>query len=214
MCGRFTLSVSNEEVKEYLTTNLDVSSIKTESHYPRYNISPGQPILTVIYDGQALRAGDLEWGFLPSFASSGFKPLINARAETISEKPSFKESFQRRRCLILCDGYYEWQRSEDSKQPFYIRKGKGIALMAGIYTSKQLPDGTKKYSAAIITTSANEQLALIHDRMPLFIEEAHALHWLSKEPSLINTNTSFTMYPVSSMVNSSKIDKPELIQPI
>lgn len=214
MCGRFTLSVSNEEVEEYLTTNLEVSSIKIESQYPRYNISPGQSILTIIHDGQRLRAGELEWGFLPSFATPGFKPLINARAETIREKPSFKESFQRHRCLIVSDGYYEWQRSADSKQPFYIRKGNGMALMAGIYTSKQLPDGSKKYTAAIITTSANEQLAGVHDRMPLFIEEDQAFNWLSTHPTLDNTSAPFTLHPVSSMVNSSRVDKAELIQPL
>ena len=214
MCGRFTLGFTNKEIETHLSTQLEISSIKIESIYPRYNISPGQKILSIIHDGQSLRAGELEWGFIPSFASKGFKPLINARAETIMQKPSFKGSFQKRRCLIITDGYYEWQRSENRKQPYYIQKRSGLSYMAGIFTSVDQSDGNKKYTAAIITTSANALLSSIHDRMPLFIEENYISIWLNESPTLNNTNDSFTVYPVSSVVNSSKVDKKELIQPI
>jgi putative SOS response-associated peptidase YedK len=212
MCGRITLTVSNKDIEHHLRSNVDVSSIKINSTYPRYNISPGQPILSIIHDGQSLRAGEIEWGFIPSFATKGFKPLINARAETISQKPSFKESFQRRRCLIVCDGYYEWDRSGDQKQPYYIRKRSGISYIAGIYTAVILPNGDKKYTAAIITTNANDVLSSIHDRMPLFIEPECISDWLHEKPTLNNTNDSFTMHPVSSLVNSSKVDNNQLIQ--
>lgn len=214
MCGRFTLGITNQEIENYLTTNLEVSSMKIESTYPRYNISPGQRVISIIHDGQTLRVGELEWGFIPSFASSSFKPLINARSETIREKPSFKESFQHRRCLIVSDGYYEWQKTQNHKQPFYIKKGSGIAFMAGIYTPVQLPDGTKKFTTAIITTSANNELKAIHDRMPLFIELQNVTTWLREDPQLQNTNEPFMMHPVSTQVNSAKIDHSELIVPI
>ena len=214
MCGRFTLGFTNKEIEDHLTSKLELSSIKIESTYPRYNISPGQKVLSIIHDGQSLRVGELEWGFIPSFANKGFKPIINARAETITQKPSFKDSFQRRRCLIVTDGYYEWQRSENQKQPYYIQKRSGLSYMAGIFTSVVLQDGRKKYTAAIITTNANDALSSVHDRMPLFIEEEYISMWLHDSPTLNNTNDSFTMYPVSTLVNSSKVDNNELIQPI
>lgn len=214
MCGRFTLGITNKEIETHLSTQLEISSIKIESTYPRYNISPGQKILSIIHDGQSLRAGELEWGFIPPTANKGFKALINARAETISQKPSFKDSFQRRRCLIVSDGYYEWQRSEHQKQPYYIQKSSRLSYMAGIFTSVVMPDGKRKYTAAIITTDANVALSRIHDRMPLFIEEEYISMWLNESPTLNNTNDSFSMYPVSTLVNSSKLDNKALIQPL
>ena len=110
MCGRFTIAVNKEDLKEHLYRQFGIEDFEVDIFLPRYNVAPGEKIIAVISDGKNFRAGLMRWGFVPSF-SSGFE-IINARRETLSEKPSFKNSFRNKRCLILADGYYEWKKRE------------------------------------------------------------------------------------------------------
>ena len=212
MCGRFTLGQSNKEIESHLEQAFQISASSIETIYPRYNIAPGQKIVSIIHDGHGFRAGELEWGFTTMQAD--MKPLINARAETLLQKPTFKQSFASKRCIILCDGYYEWQTLDSGKQPYYIQPGSTFGYMAGIYTSAVGSDGQKKHTAAIITTAANPLLSSIHHRMPLFIPESMVGIWLTKEPSLANQQQSFTLTPVSTLVNSIRNDSINCITPM
>src|SRR5690554_4558341 len=132
MCGRYTITVTIEELM--LHYQMDESLIPF--HKPRYNVAPGQMIPAIINDGVKYRLGELQWGFIPSWAKDakiGYK-MINARSETVMDKPSFKDSFRRKRCLIPADGFYEWKKSDGNKQPMRIMlKSKKIFSLAGLY---------------------------------------------------------------------------------
>src|SRR6266498_2607761 len=156
MCGRFTLK-SPGRVK---FDSLNRSSLPPL--FPRYNIAPSQSVLTIVRRAGEREAAFLQWGLIPSWSKDG-KGFINARSETIEDKPSFGESFQRRRCLIPADGFYEWQRSGKIAQPYYFQmQDESPFAFAGIWDEWQ-GDGNPTASCAIITTRANELLASIHD---------------------------------------------------
>lgn len=220
MCGRFTLTVSIEEL-------IDLFGIEqlTFEYHPRYNAAPGQMIATVIGHQGNKRMGQLRWGLIPSWSKDekiGYQ-LINAKAETLEEKPSFRESYLRRRCVIPADGFYEWKNTENGKQPMRIMmKHKGAFAMAGLYDAWMSPDGRKIHSCAIITTSANALVGEIHDRMPVILRAGDIELWLNREireASRLNgllqpypENEMFA-YPVSPAVGNVKNDSPECIMP-
>ncbi len=160
MCGRFTLK-SPGRIK---FDRADRSSLP--SLVPRYNIAPSQNVLVAANFGNELDLRYLVWGRIPSWSKDG-KGFINARSETIVDKPSFSESFQRRRCLIPADGFYEWQRSGKIAQPYFFHmRDESPFAFAGIWDEWQ-GDGKVIASCAIITTKASELLASIHNRMPV-----------------------------------------------
>ena len=221
MCGRFTLTATFEEIID----RFDIQSFLEEELYsPSYNIAPSQSVLAVINDGRVNRMGFLKWGFIPPWAkdlSIGNK-MINARAETISEKPSFRNAFKKKRCIVIADSFYEWKRHEDkTKTPMRIKlKTDELFAMAGIWEGWKSPDGKTLYTCSVITTGPNELMKDIHDRMPVILKRDNEKTWLDPaiadttrlEPLLVPFDENeMETYEVSSLVNSPKNNSIELI---
>ena len=214
MCGRFTLR-SSRRVKLEVARNLDLPL------EPRYNIAPSQNVLTIGDFGAGLEARLLKWGLIPSW-SSAEKGFINARAETLEEKASFRESFQRRRCLIPADGFYEWQRSGKIAQPYFFHmRDESPFAFAGIWDEWK-GDGKAIASCAIITTTANELLASVHDRMPVILSSESQDQWLDDDFEPVTLRNLLVPFPASEMashavsydVNHPKIDDEYLIKAV
>ncbi|WP_071458486.1 SOS response-associated peptidase [Bacillus massilinigeriensis] len=224
MCGRFTLTASMDEILDRFDAQ---AFLEEEIYSPSYNIAPSQSVLAIINDGKANRLGFLKWGLIPPWAkdkSIGYK-MINARAETIAEKPSFRKAFQKKRCLIIADSFYEWRRNEDkTKTPMRITlKGENLFAMAGLWEQWKSPEGKSIYSCSVITTTPNELMAGIHDRMPVILKPEDEQTWLNPENSdakalsqllLPLDHNRMEAYEVSSLVNSPKNNSIELIQKI
>lgn len=222
MCGRFTLSATPIEISQRFDVPLSFFDLYEKS----YNISPSHHILTVIDSGLERRAGLLRWGLIPSWSKDekiGYK-MINARAETIDEKPSFKNAFMKRRCLIIADGFYEWKRQDDTKQPMRITlRDQQLFALAGLWEKWQTPDGNSIYSCTVITTKPNGLMADIHDRMPVILRKQDEQLWLNRNIEDVKllkdllqpyNATDMNVYPVSSLVNTPKNNSIELIAPL
>jgi len=219
MCGRFTLTADLSTLQEAFPF-----VHMPEGMQPRYNIAPSQPVAVVPNDGRN-QLDFFVWGLIPSWAKdpSIGNRMINARAETLQEKPSFRNAFRRRRCLVLADGFYEWKKEGQGKIPTYIRLASGSPFaFAGLWESWNAPDGSNVLSCTIITTQPNEFMAKIHNRMPVILPESSYSLWLEsgeqdtrRLADLLAAYTSGEMqaYPVSPLVNNPKNDVPELIQP-
>jgi putative SOS response-associated peptidase YedK len=225
MCGRFTLWIDLNELVEampWLTIPGGLDALT-----PRYNIAPTQPIAVVPNNGE--RTLDFfVWGLIPSWAKDpkiGSR-MINARGETVAEKPSFRAAYRRRRCLILADGFYEWQKvpGQKNKQPVYIhlKSGEPFAF-AGLWEYWQSEHGDEVLSATIITTTPNDLLAPIHNRMPVILPPTVYDRWLDpgeQPPDALDDllapypASELETYPVSTMVNSPANDMPECIEPL
>ncbi len=222
MCGRFTIMMMPNELIEAF----DLENISTE-WVPRYNVAPSQPVM-VITDPRTRSLDYMLWGLVPSWArdiSIGSR-LINARAETITEKPSFRTAFRRRRCLILADGFYEWNKANKARgisaQPFYfqVNGGKPFAF-AGLWEIWESPEGDVLKSCTIITTQANELVAPVHERMPVILTPETAWAWLEDRPAaqLLEMLKPFpaekmNAHPVSPLVNDSRREDPAMVLPV
>jgi len=211
MCGRFTLH-SRDRIK---LKGLPALDLPFEA---RYNIAPSQKVLAIADFGRGIEARMLSWGLIPSWSVDG-KGFINARAETLEEKPSFNESFRLRRCLIPADGFYEWKRSGREKTPFYIYSVDETALMfAGIWDTWR-NRGETITSCAIITTAANELVGELHDRMPAILPLEVQEAWLDRRTNRAELSRRLTpypamrmrTYPVSPSVNSPDYDSADLL---
>ncbi|MBW4692135.1 MAG: SOS response-associated peptidase [Lyngbya sp. HA4199-MV5] len=219
MCGRFSLTVSAATLTEAFQLNA------LPEWTPRYNIAPTQLVAAIVApSAPSSHLRLLRWGLVPSWAkdlSIGTK-LINARAETVAEKPSFRTAFKQRRCLILADGFYEWQRLDHkTKQPYYFQLASGQPFaFAGLWECWQSDDDVVE-TCTILTTQANELLEPIHDRMPVVLAPDEYEPWLdSTTPAeslqrLLHPYDASAMkgYPVNPIVNSPKHDSPECLQP-
>jgi putative SOS response-associated peptidase YedK len=230
MCGRFTLTQSATAIADRFELD-DLPFLA-----PRYNIAPTQPVAVIrVGSGRQQLAGDrqfthLVWGLIPAWAKDpmmGAK-LINARAETLAEKPSFRSAFKYRRCLIPTDGFYEWQRVEKKKQPYLF----GLAdrqpfAFAGLWEHWQSADGSEIESCTIITTEANSLMRSIHDRMPVILQPQDYQQWLDPAVQKVDQLRSLlrpyeptsdlktlTAHPVSVKVNNPRHDSPDCIEPI
>lgn len=224
MCGRFTLSQTGEALAEAF----ELTDVPTVS--PRYNIAPTQPVGII----RSSTSGDslereftyLTWGLVPSWSKDpkiGAR-MINARAETLAEKPSFRSAFKRRRCLVVADGFYEWKRIEKGKQPYYFHlKNHQPFGFAGLWEHWENGNGDVIESCTIITTEANTVLAPVHDRMPVILDPKGYDTWL--DPKLEADQrlhdllrpydeTAMVSYPVSSAVNSPRHDEVDCVQPL
>jgi putative SOS response-associated peptidase YedK len=223
MCGRFTLTVSLEELLRIVKTRYDIFDLDMSGYRPRYNIAPSQEVWAIIHDGTKYRLGKLKWGLVPPYAEDvkiGYS-LINAKAETLMYKPSFKPSLEKRRCIILADGFYEWQKTDSGKLPHrFIVSDQPLIAFAGLWSSFTQKDGKKLYTCAIITTKANNVMAPIHDRMPVILDEKEQQMWLKNEHSDLKSLTSILVpypsekmerYQVSKIVNNPFIDTEEMI---
>lgn len=219
MCGRFTLTDEIVQLQAYFDFDY------YEETTPRYNIAPGQNILTVVSDGRKRIGQNMKWGLVPYWADDekiGYK-MINARGETIESKPSFKHGFKRRRCLILADGFYEWKKTEDGKLPFrFVMKDRKPFAFAGIWETWS--KGEKPLTTCtIITTGPNEVTKDVHDRMPVILPPHTYETWLDPRQQDIEVLKEFITpypademekYPVSTLVNSARNEISELIVPI
>ena len=217
MCGRYNLISNLTVLGERF--RFDANQLALES---AYNIAPTQNVLTVI-GGESRSAGFMRWGLIPWWAekpSIGSR-MINARAETVADKPSFRDSFRRRRCLVLADGFYEWQRTGSGKRPMRVamRSGEPFAF-AGIWSMWKDPEDNSIPTCAIITTSANELLKPIHHRMPVILPRNMEGFWLDRSiQDTTELRSVLTPYPddameayeVSTLVNSVANDGPDLI---
>jgi putative SOS response-associated peptidase YedK len=214
MCGRYTL-------RDPRRTKFDRQPVGGLLELvPRYNIAPSQNVLAITERNGERQASFYQWGLIPAWSAEHHGGFINARAETLQEKPSFSESFQRRRCLIPADGFYEWKRTGKSKQPYYFQlKDEAAFAFAGIWDEWQ-GDGKVIVSCAIITTTANELLASVHDRMPVILSASSERAWLSTEatPAELTALLSpfpaeqMKAHPVSDEVNHATIEHERLIE--
>jgi putative SOS response-associated peptidase YedK len=222
MCGRFTLGAS----ATILAAQFDLADLPAWS--PRYNIAPTQEVLAVVKMSDALerQARLLRWGLIPQWAEGPAvgSRMINARAETVATKPAFRRPFRERRCLILADGFYEWQRQDGRKQPFYIRLHDGHTFgFAGLWERWVRPDGQPLDSCTIITTVANDLIRPLHVRMPVILSPVEHDVWL--DPSVQEAERlqpllrpyppeEMEAYPVSTRVNNPANDLPACMAPI
>jgi putative SOS response-associated peptidase YedK len=225
MCGRFTLSVDLASLRSafpWLTIPTPL--------LPRYNIAPTQPVAVVPNNGRR-ELDFFTWGLIPSWAKDpkiGSR-MINARSETLTEKPSFRAAYKRRRCLILADGFYEWSKERlsdgrDIKTPIYVRLESGEPFaFAGLWELWQSAEGDEIYSCTIITMWPNDLLKPIHDRMPLILDPDLYDRWLDQEEKPSGELSDFLIpypaeqmvaYPVSTLVNSPANDLPECVVPV
>ncbi len=228
MCGRFTLRTPANVWCQMFLPDLDPGSLPVDK--PRYNIAPTQNIVCVLRPatGQRAVAAKLRWGLIPPWADDlkiGNR-LINARGETVDSKPSFKKAFSHRRCLIIADGYFEWQKTSTLKQPFLIEQpGSEPMALAGLWEQNQraAKDGSIVRSCTIITTSANQTTKAIHDRMPVILDEADYDRWMDPGFRDVETLKSLLvplasdclqLTPVSTHVNSPRNDDPQCVAAI
>lgn len=226
MCGRFTLYASPDEV----ATLFDLPEEPVLA--PRYNVAPTQPVGLVRIDPKAdEREWALTlWGLIPSWSkdpSIGAR-MINARSETVAEKPSFRAAFKRRRCLVPVSGFYEWQKQGKSKQPYYIsaRNGELLAI-AGLWEYWEGADGSALESCTLLTTDANEMMSELHNRMPVFVAPEDFAQWLGngKEDDRFALDELqhllrpapedlLTAMPVSTYVNNARNEGESCIAPL
>ncbi len=244
MCGRYASARSRVELVEEFSIDRDRVE---EPLRPDYNVAPTKPVYAVLAREPREAAGNgqgpvrelrvVRWGLVPSWAKDASigSRMINARAETVSEKPAFRSAFARRRCLLPADGYYEWQEppagSGGRKQPYYIcRADGGVLAFAGVYelwrdrsVAARDDPGAWLWTAAIITTTAPDELGTIHDRMPMVIDRAAWADWLdpgSTDPGQVRallapaTAAGLVSHPVSFAVNSVRNNGPELTEPV
>lgn len=231
MCGRYASSRRPESLVE----EFEVVAPIAQELRPDYNVAPTKLVYSVVNRSDARTLSVMKWGLVPSWAkdpSIGSR-MINARLETVTEKPAYKRAFTSRRCIVPADGYYEWyveQGPKPRKQPFFIKRVDGASLaMAGIYEvwrdpSKEQDDPTALVTTmSVITTSATDDVGRIHDRMPQIIERKHWSQWLDpemKDPEIaLSLLTPATLggleaYPVSTDVNAVRNNGPHLIEPL
>jgi putative SOS response-associated peptidase YedK len=218
MCGRF----AQKSPRAKITKKFKVEEVPPLAE--RYNVAPAQAVLGIRESSGVREAAFFKWGLVPSWAKDptiGNK-LINARAETITEKPSFRGAFARRRVLVPADGFFEWSRRGDRKRPFYfhMRDGEPFA-MAGLWERWEGDSGPLE-TCAVLTTEANELLASYHDRMPVILRPEDYEAWLSSASgrdeliSLLRpyTREEMNVYAVSALVNSPSNDTPRCVEPI
>jgi putative SOS response-associated peptidase YedK len=214
MCGRFTQSFTWAEIQEfYKLVNELAPNLK-----PSWNVAPTQEIGVIGAKEAGLGFTRMRWGLVPYWAkdlSVGAK-LINARSDTIAQKPAFREAFAKRRCVIPVSGFFEWQKAGSAKTPWFITSAGGEPLsFAGLWERWKTPEGTWLHSATIITTDANAALSHLHHRMPVVLARADVEPWLREGGATLLRpcpDDRVTAWPVSSRVNNVKNDAPDLVE--
>jgi len=222
MCGRYTLTQPAAALAEQYKLD-EGPSLESQ-----YNVAPTNSVATVLVDQENYKRVFrlLKWGLIPSWAkdaSIGAK-MINARAETVAQKPSFRSAFRHRRCLVLADGFYEWQRLQGKKQPYYIRMKNGQPFaFAGLWEHWKGADGSVINSCTHLTTEPNELVRPLHNRMPVILKPEHYDLWLDPEVQqpkqlqpLLSSYPAEEMvsFPVSTQVNNPANNDPELVEAI
>lgn len=225
MCGRFLFTSPPEAARHAFDVAI------TSNFPPRWNVAPTQPIAIIRMNERRAREFALaRWGFIPSWAKKDFlektggKPLINARGETVAEKPTFRSAFKRRRCLVPADGFYEWKAEKGGRQPYLIKPAAGgLFAFAGLWETAVDPDGGELDTAAIITTESGPDIAPLHNREPVVIAPPDYARWL--DPDERNATVAlellrapgkgfWTFHPVSKVVNNARNEGEELAKEI
>ncbi|MBX3086386.1 MAG: SOS response-associated peptidase [Anaerolineae bacterium] len=219
MCGRYTLTATPDQLALHFDATLP------QDFSPRFNAAPTQQ-LPVLLNKDPHQFEMLRWGLVPSW-SKGIDnkySMINARSETLTEKPSFKKALEQRRCIVPADSFYEWKKLDDgTKQPMRITlKDEDLFAFAGLWDTWKSPDGGIIRSFTIITTDANDLMRPIHDRMPVILSREAEKRWLDDQTDLSGLTTllrpfspeQMRAYPVSKRVNGANIDEPSLIMPV
>ena len=222
MCGRFTQTATPETVAKQFRVEGPMPLFN-----PNYNIAPTQRVVTVRLNSETGKRECvlLRWGLIPSWAKDTKigNQCINAKAETVAEKPSFRGAFRKRRCLVIADGFYEWQRAGERKQPMWIsRKDRLPFAFAGLWEHWKPAEGESLETCAIITTEPNDLMAPIHNRMPVLLDPASFDQWLDLaapvEPlrALLRPcpGEELQTYPVSPLVNNPRNNAPQLLDRI
>lgn len=216
MCGRYTLTTDSQKIAESFGVEPTLTAM------PRYNIAPTQNVVAIIRNGTA-HLSTLRWGLIPFWAKDEAigSRLINARAETLAEKPSFKNLLRKRRCLVIADGFYEWRTEGKEKIPMYITlQEQQPFAFAGLWDTWKNPAGESIQTCTIITTEPNELMVSIHNRMPAILRpgayedwlnpqlhDEHVLtHWLKPYPAEL-----MKARPVSKLVNNPRNDTAEIL---
>lgn len=221
MCGRFAFAADGEQVLQQFKLTTLPPGIS-----PRYNAAPGQEILTIRQSASGERVAAFHrWGLIPSWAkdpSVGYQ-MINARGETVSERPSFRSAFRWRRCVIPATGFYEWRRHENRKLPLYFYRKDGRLLgLAGLWEAWRSPDDSVIHTVTIITTEPNELVSTVHNRMPVILRDDRIDLWLDHstfdEAALKACLQPFpaeamAAHAVSPRLNSARYDAPDCIDP-
>lgn len=221
MCGRFALYRNLEEIQEAF----DIQQVRWEPE-PSYNVAPTHDVAAVVHREEGNSLEKMRWGLIPFWAKDpkiGSR-MINARSETLSEKPSFKRPFKSQRCLVIADGFFEWAKTDQGKTPMFIRlKSQGLLGFAGLYDHWVSPQGEAVTSCTIVTTHSNDFMQTIHNRMPLILSKPQQAIWLDPAtPDIDEWLSALTPYPsqemeayeVSRRVNSPQNNSIECIQPV
>jgi len=238
MCGRYAASRDAVEIADYFAAEqIPMDAGGREPRVPNFNITPTSEVFIVLEDADAVRQVDIaRWGLIPSWSKDARRAsrMINARSESVAEKPAYRAAFRRRRCLIPADGYFEWQVPQANvpgatapKQPFFIHRADGAPLaFAGLYEDWHSPDGPVR-SCTILTQDARGQLARVHDRMPVLVAAADWQAWLEhqeQDPSVLSSLVDrlrndavldgISAYPISTRVNKPANNDATLLDPI
>jgi putative SOS response-associated peptidase YedK len=220
MCGRYTLVAPGESI----AAEFGLGAWPAERG-PRYNIAPTQEVAAVVHEADEDRLVFLRWGLVPSWSKDetiGAR-LINARGETVHEKPAFRSAFRDRRCLVLADGFYEWQRTPQGKVPMRIRRRDDRPFaFAGLWERRRREDREELLTCTIITTAASAEVRPVHDRMPVIVEPAARAVWLDgatpadvlRDMLAARPTPELEAYAVSTLVNSPRNDEPACIAPV
>ncbi|QOZ75593.1 SOS response-associated peptidase [Bradyrhizobium sp. CCBAU 53351] len=220
MCGRFVITSAPAALRQLF------GYVEQPNFPPRYNVAPTQPIPVVLVENGARHFRLMRWGLLPGWVKDpkSFTLLINARSETILEKPAFKRAIRRRRGLIPADGYYEWKVEDGRKQPFFIHRADGAPLgFAAVFETWAGPNGEELDTVAIVTAAAGEDLAALHDRVPVTIGERDVERWLDIKGDDVDSILpllaaprigEFAWHPVSTRVNRVANDDEQLLLPV
>jgi putative SOS response-associated peptidase YedK len=220
MCGRYLITSAPEAFRRLF------GYAQQPNFPPRYNVAPTQPVPVVRLAGGERELALLRWGLIPPWVKDPrqFSLLINARSESVNDKPAFRNAMRRRRCLFPADGFYEWQERGGGKRPYCIRpKDGGPIAFAGLWESWMGPNGEEMETAAIVTTVANRELAALHERMPVILSPEAFDLWLDCRSVDAPTATALLLparaglleaYEISPAVNRVANDGPELIAPV
>ena len=220
MCGRYASSANPDDLASYFS----VEEPPEEALPPSFNVAPTDPVYVVMerHDVRQLRV--VRWGLIPSWAKEAKvgARFINARQETVRDKPAFRAAFQRRRCLVPADGYYEWQKVGADKQPYFlVARDRGPLAMAGLYEIWRAPDESLVWTCTVITTEAADELGHIHDRTPLLVPREAWPTWLDpavEDPGddllVPGTPGILDAWPVSKEVGNVRNNDPHLVEPV
>jgi putative SOS response-associated peptidase YedK len=224
MCGRFTITRAKSQIATLFDKLELIQDLQPDES--RFNVAPTQEVFAVrkTADSSGLELVKLRWGLIPAWAENPKAALlVNARCETLLEKPSFREAFKKRRCLIPADGFFEWKQEDGRKQPYWIHRADGEPFtFAGIWERWTNDSGSVIESCAIVTTRANALLRPLHERMPVIVPVEWRDRWLDLGRSLDDLRDLFrpapedelTMHPVSSLVNSARMDSERCIEEV